>query len=44
MKILKAYAIVKKKNPRINLLDIYENKDIKVEKNERLIKVMIKEI
>ena len=44
---LKAFAIVKKKRSRISLLDLYDNnqiKGIKVERDEKIIRVEIKEI
>lgn len=47
MKILKAFAIVKKKNPTINLMDLYCAKDIaqvKIDKEtEKVVPVVIQE-
>lgn len=42
MRTLKAIAIVKKKNPRLNVMEIYSSKDdVKVEKDEMMIEVEI---
>jgi len=43
MKPLIAYAVVKKKNPKIKFIDIFENKDVVYEKDEKLIKIKIQE-
>lgn len=45
MRPITAIAVVKKKNPRINILDIYpikDKKDIRISKDEKIIKVEIK--
>ena len=42
MKPLIAYAVVNKYKPRLRLLDIYEEKDVRInDKEESLIKVQI---
>ena len=41
MKSITAYCIVKKKNPRILPLEIYDTKDVIVGKDEKVIKVRI---
>ena len=41
VKPITAYAIVKKKSPRLNLGDLYQHTDVKVEKDELIIKVTI---
>lgn len=43
MKDLIAYCIVNKKNPKLRLLELYEDKDVKIEKTEKIIKVLISE-
>jgi len=45
MKPLTAYAIVKKKNPKLSVYEIYEDDDVKIDKKtEMIIKVKITEI
>jgi len=36
-----AYAVVKKKNPKLKVSEIYEDKDITLNKDEEIIKVEI---
>jgi hypothetical protein len=38
-----AYAVVKKKNPKLKVSEIYEDKDITLNKDEEIIKVEINE-
>ena len=40
----KAYAVVDIKKPVISVMEIYETKDIKIEKGEKIIRVKIEEI
>lgn len=40
----KAYAIVNKKKPQFNILDIYpNNKEVKLERDEKWVKVIIQQ-
>lgn len=40
----RAWAVVKKKNPVINVNDIFPDKEVSILEDEKLIKVEIKEI
>jgi len=40
---IKAWAVVDKKNPKIDVMDIFKDKDIKCAKSEKIIRVEIKE-
>lgn len=39
---IKAWALIKLKNPKINALEIYEDHDIHLDKTEAMIRVEIK--
>lgn len=41
IKPLKAYAIVKTTNPKLKVSEIYDTKDICIEKGEKIIEVII---
>ena len=41
VKPISAYAVVKKKNPKINIFDIYSDKEIEIDKSEKIIKITI---
>lgn len=41
IKIVKAWAVVKTVNPKIKISEIYDTKEISIEKGEKLIEVMI---
>lgn len=43
MKSKTAYAIVDKKNPKIDIYDIYSDKNVLCAKGEKIIKVVISE-
>lgn len=43
MRTIKAYAIVKKKNPKLEVREIYEDKHVFLNKDEKIIVVEIKE-
>lgn len=42
MKTLKLFAVVKKKNPRLQYLELYQDKDIKIQKDENIYEVEVK--
>lgn len=44
MKSKLAYAVVDKEKPVIRLNDIFDSKDVKVTKSEKIIKIEIKEV
>lgn len=44
MKKIKAYAIVNKKKPKLKVSEIYEDKHVFLNKDEKIIIVEIKEI
>jgi len=46
MKAIRAFAIVKKENPKLDLNDIYKAQDIKdihIQKDEKIVEVIIQE-
>ena len=44
LKSIKAWAIVDKDKPKLKVLEIYEDKDIKLLRGEKFVRVEIKEI
>ena len=42
MKPLQAYAVVKRKNPKLNILEIYDTDELVIEKDEQIIKIEIR--
>lgn len=44
IKSIKAWAIVDKDNPKLKVIEIYNDKDIKLLKGEKLVRVEIVEI
>lgn len=39
-----AYAVVDRENPTINVLYLFQNRDVTLDKSEKMIKVEIREI
>ena len=44
MRTIKLFAVVKKKNPRLQYLELYQDKDIKIQKDEDIYEVEVKAI
>lgn len=44
MRTLKLYAVVKKKKPRLQYLELYQDTDIKIQKDEEIYEVEVKAI
>ena len=44
MRTIKLYAVVKKKNPRLQYLELYQDTDIKIQKDEDIYEVEVKAI